>query len=56
MKRLEVRDCLVQDRVYRQYLGEKHSEYRPFVEIKVKDQNAYWNWRHTHPDHDHDGR
>jgi hypothetical protein len=41
-----------EDHYYRQYLGEKHSEYRPFVEIKVKDQNAYWNWRHSHPDHD----
>jgi len=22
----------------------------------VKEQRAYWNWRHHHPDHDHDGR
>jgi len=26
------------------------------VELKVKEQRAYWNWRHAHPDHDHEGR
>jgi len=45
-----------EDRSFRIYLGEKHREYHPFVELKVKEQRAYWNWRHTHPDHDHDGR
>ena len=45
-----------EDRSYRVYLSERHREYRPFVEIKVKEQRAYWNWRHSHPDHDHDGR
>lgn len=45
-----------EDRSFRVYLGEKHREYHPFVELKVKEQNAYWNWRHHHPDHDHDGR
>jgi Ni/Co efflux regulator RcnB len=45
-----------EDRSYRMYLGERHKEYRPFVEIKVKEQRAYWNWRHSHPDHDQDGR
>jgi hypothetical protein len=34
------------------YLGERHHEYHPFVELKVRDQRAYWNWRHHHPDHD----
>jgi hypothetical protein len=41
-----------EDRSYRQYLGEKHREYRPFAETKPKEQTAYWNWRHSHPDHD----
>lgn len=41
---------------YRQYLVERHREYHPFLEINVKEQRAYWNWRHSHPDHDHDGR
>jgi hypothetical protein len=45
-----------EDRSYRVYLGERHREYHPFVELKVKEQRAYWNWRHAHPDHDHDGR
>jgi hypothetical protein len=41
-----------EDRSYRVYLGERRREYHPFVELKVKDQRAYWNWRHSHPDHD----
>jgi len=41
-----------EDRSYRVYLGENHREYHPFLELKVKEQNAYWNWRHHHPDHD----
>jgi len=59
VKRLEVRDCLVQEspsRKRRQYLVERHRDYRPFAEVTVKEQRAYWNWRHSHPDHDHDGR
>jgi Ni/Co efflux regulator RcnB len=45
-----------EDRSYRQYLGEKHRDYRPFSETKPKEQTAYWNWRHSHPDQDHNGR
>jgi hypothetical protein len=45
-----------EDRSYRVYLGERHREYHPFVQIRVKEQRAYWSWRHSHPDHDHDGR
>jgi hypothetical protein len=45
-----------EDRSFRVYLGERHREYHPFVELKVKEQNSYWKWRHNHPDHDHDGR
>lgn len=45
-----------EDRSYRVYLGERHREYHPFVEIRVKEQRAYWKWRHSHPDHDHEGR
>ena len=41
-----------EDRSYRQYLGDKHKEYRPFTETKPKEQTAYWNWRHSRPDHD----
>lgn len=41
-----------EDRAYRQYLGERHKEYRPFTETKPKEQTAYWNWRHSHSDND----
>jgi hypothetical protein len=44
-----------EDRSYRQYLGEKHKDYRPFSETKRKEQTAYWNWRHSHPDHENNG-
>jgi hypothetical protein len=41
-----------EDRSYRQYLGDRHKDYRPFSETKPKEQTAYWNWRHSHPDND----
>ncbi|HXJ06762.1 MAG TPA: hypothetical protein VNH65_16790 [Candidatus Acidoferrum sp.] len=44
-----------EDRSFRIYLGERHREYRPFAELREKEQRAYWNWRHSHPDHDRDG-
>jgi len=44
-----------EDRSYRQYLGEKHREYRPFSEASQKLQSAYWNWRHGHSDHEQNG-
>jgi hypothetical protein len=45
-----------EERAYRGYLEENHRGYRPFAETNSKTQRAYWNWRHSHPDHDHDGR
>jgi hypothetical protein len=47
-----------ENRFYRQYLTEKHRAYRAFGELKEKEQRTYWNWRHSHPDHDreHEGR
>jgi len=45
-----------EDRSYRVYLGETHGGYRPFAELRAKEQRGYWNWRHSHPDHDRDGR
>jgi hypothetical protein len=44
-----------EDRSYRLYPNERHREYRPYVEIKVKDQNSYWTWRHQYPDHSEHG-
>jgi Ni/Co efflux regulator RcnB len=43
-----------ESRFYRQYLNEKRKPYRDFAAVKEKEQRAYWNWRHNHPDHDHD--
>ena len=44
-----------EDHSYRVYLSERHREYHPFVELKVKEQRGCWNWRHRHPDHDRNG-
>jgi Ni/Co efflux regulator RcnB len=41
-----------EDHAYRGYLEERHREYRPLTEMRAKQQRAYWNWRHNHPDHD----
>jgi hypothetical protein len=45
-----------EDHHYRQYLAERHREYHPLIDIKVKEQRTYWNWRHSHPYNDRDGR
>jgi len=42
-----------EDRAYRQYLSEHHREYRDFERESPKEQNQYWNWRHSHPDQGH---
>ena len=41
-----------EDRAYRNYLDEKHETYRDFNHLKRKDQDAYWNWRHSHEQHE----
>jgi hypothetical protein len=38
------------------YCGERPRKHRPIADARHKEQRAYWNWRHGHPDHDHDGR
>ncbi len=45
-----------EDRSYRQYLQQNHRAHRRFAETNRRQQRAYWNWRHSHPDHDRDGR
>jgi hypothetical protein len=42
-----------EDRSYRQYLGENHKDYRDFQSTSRRQQTKYWNWRHSHPDQDH---
>ena len=39
-----------EDRSYRIYLGEQHREYRDFSRNSRAQQQAYWNWRHEHPE------
>jgi hypothetical protein len=41
-----------EDRAYRGYLTERHESYRAYDKQNNKHQKNYWNWRHSHPDHD----
>jgi hypothetical protein len=41
-----------EDRAYRGYLTEHHQTYRVYVKQNHRRQSQYWNWRHSHPDHD----
>jgi hypothetical protein len=41
-----------EDRAYRGYLSERHENYRAYDKQNKKQQENYWNWRHSHPDHD----
>jgi hypothetical protein len=38
-----------EDRVYRVYLSQNHRDYREFNRLDKKEQEEYWNWRHSHP-------
>jgi len=37
-----------EDRLYRQFLAERHMKYREFERLSAKDQRRYWDWRHDH--------
>ncbi len=39
-----------EDHAYRRYLAEQHRDYIEYKKLKSRDQRAYWNWRHDHPD------
>ena len=39
-----------EDRAYRVYLQERHSDYTEFPKVKTTEQREYWRWRHGHPD------
>jgi hypothetical protein len=41
-----------EDRAYRRYLVERRRSYREYNRQQHKVQKHYWNWRHSHPDHD----
>src|ERR1700761_6730660 len=40
-----------EDRAYRRYLTEKHYEYVEYQKQQHRRQEAYWKWRHHHPDY-----
>lgn len=39
-----------EDRAYRIYLGEQHSDYRAFASVNAVQRRDYFRWRHEHPD------
>jgi hypothetical protein len=39
-----------EDRAYNSYLTDQHLPYREWRTVKGPDQQAYFTWRHTHPD------
>ncbi len=41
-----------EDRAYRAYLAERHREYRDFRKLDRREQEEFWEWRHSHPDRD----
>jgi len=43
-----------EDVYYRQWMVERHYEYRDYSKLDRDQQRDYWNWRHHHGDHDHD--
>jgi len=43
-----------EDVYYRQWINERHYEYREYSRLDRDQQRDYWNWRHGHGDHDHD--
>jgi hypothetical protein len=40
-----------EDTAYRAYLTDQHITYRVYAKQNHKTQSNYWNWRHSHPDH-----
>jgi hypothetical protein len=39
-----------EDKAYRMWTEQNHRQYRDFSRLKEHDQQAYWGWRHDHPD------
>ena len=44
-----------ESRAYQRYQAERH-EKREFARLNSRQQAAYWDWRHEHPDNDRDRR
>lgn len=45
-----------EDRVYHEWYGQTYNgrAYRDYRKLNRRDQERYWNWRHSHEDRDHD--
>ena len=41
-----------EDFSYRQYLEERHEEYREYSRLNSDEQKDYWKWRHGRPEND----
>jgi hypothetical protein len=39
-----------EDKAYRMWTEQNHRKYRDFSRLKDSDRQAYWGWRHDHPD------
>ena len=39
-----------EDQAWGRFLTEKHRDDHKFAKANRKEQNEYWNWRHSHPD------
>ena len=40
-----------EDQVYRRWMDERHESYVDYERLKRKQQRDYWNWRHSHEEH-----
>ena len=41
-----------ENRAWGTFLVENHRDSHEYAHSKKREQNEYWNWRHSHPDHD----
>jgi hypothetical protein len=41
-----------EDQVYRRWLDEQHESYVDYERLRRKQRRAYWNWRHSHEEHE----
>jgi hypothetical protein len=39
-----------ENQAWHRYLAEQHRQEHEFAKANKKEQEAYWNWRHSHPD------
>jgi hypothetical protein len=42
-----------EDEVYRHWLETRHHVYVDLEHLKRKEQREYWDWRHSHEEHEH---